>query len=174
MTLTRQPVEDPRRQVSAPIVVAICGDPIVGRALALLIRSSLYDPRFLSTSSLNEAGALEGIRLVLLTPRWELDAGRREDLLASLGASLGAALGSEAGAAQVPILELTSSLRGARNGEARNGEARLGLEHTVSWPCSTDELERRIEEALLATMAKSNGHARPAASSAGSAGSEGA
>ena len=169
MTPPRKPVEEPRRQVSAPIVVAVSGDPIVGRALALLLRSSLYDPRFLTTSSfLNEAGALEGIRLVLLTPRWELDAGRREDFLASLGTSLG----SEAGFAQVPILELTSSLGGARNGEARNGEARLGLEHTVSWPCSTDELERRIEEALLATMAGSNGHARPAAS-AGSAGGEG-
>ena len=138
------------------MVVAICGDPLVGRALALLLRSSLYDARFLSASSLSEPGSLEGVRLLLLTPTWELDAEGRESLLASLrGASA---------AAEAPILELTST-----TGEARNGEARLRPEHTVPWPCSTEELERRIQAALLAAPVGSNGLMRSAASEGGGA-----
>ena len=119
------------------MVVAICGDPVVGRTLVLLLRSSLYDARFMTTSSLDEPGSLEDVRLVVLTPTWELNAGGCEALLASLR--------DRSDAAKVPpILELTSS-----SGGARNGNARLRPDHTVSWPCSTEELERRIEAALL-------------------------
>jgi hypothetical protein len=118
------------------MVVAICGDPVVGRALALLLRGSLYDARFLSTSSLSEPGSLEDIRLLLLTPTWELDADRREALLASLR--------DASDAARAPILELTSD-----SGGVQNGKARLRPDHIVSWPCSTEELERRIQAALL-------------------------
>jgi hypothetical protein len=117
------------------MVVAICGDPVVGRALALLLRSSLYDARFLTTSSLSEPASLEGVRLLVLTPTRELDADHRETLLASLkGAS---------DIAEAPILELASS-----TGGARNGHARLRPDHIVSWPCSTEELERRVEAVL--------------------------
>ena len=118
------------------MIVAICGDPVVGRTLALLLRSSLYEARFMTTSSLDEPGALEDVRLVVLTPTWELNAGGCEALLASLREA--------SDAAKVPILELTSS-----SGGTRNGHARLRPDHTVSWPCSTEELERRIEAALL-------------------------
>ncbi len=133
------------------MVVAICGDPVVGRTLALLLRGSSYDARFLTTSSLGEPGSLEGVRLLLLTPMWELTGEDREALLASLrGAS---------GAAEVPILELTSSFE-----LARNGEARLRPEHTVPWPCTPEELERRIQAALLADPGRPNDLARPATS----------
>ena len=118
------------------MVVAICGDPVVGRALALLLGGSNYDARFVHTSSLSEPGSLEGVRLLVLTPTWELDADSREVLLASLRDA------SEA--AKAPILELTSSIGGARNGHAR-----LRPDHIVSWPCSPEELERRIQVALL-------------------------
>jgi hypothetical protein len=118
------------------MVVAICGDPVVGRTLALLLRSSHYDARFLTTSSLGERGSLEGVRLLLLTPTWELHADRREVLMASLR------IASDAVGA--PILELTSSFGGARNGHAR-----LRPDHIVSWPCSTEELDQRIQAALL-------------------------
>jgi hypothetical protein len=119
------------------MVVAICGDPVVGRVLALLLRSSLYAARYLTASSLSEPGAVEGVRLLVLTPTWELDADGCEALVASLrGAS---------NAAEAPILELTSDPRGARNGHAR-----LRPDHIVSWPCSPEELERRIEAILLA------------------------
>jgi hypothetical protein len=118
------------------MVVAICGDPIVGRALALLLRSSLYDARFLTSSPLSEPGSLVDVQLLLLTPMWELYAGHREDILALRG--------DESEAAEIPVLELTSSF-----GAGRNGHARLRPEHTVPWPCSTEELERRIQAALL-------------------------
>jgi hypothetical protein len=118
------------------MVVAICGDPVVGRALALLLRSSLYDARFLTASSLGEPASLEGVRLLVLTPTWELDADSCKALVASLR--------DAAGAAEVPILELTSSFGGARNGHAR-----LRPDHIVSWPCSPEELERRIEAVLF-------------------------
>jgi hypothetical protein len=118
------------------MVVAICGDPVVGRTLALLLRSSHYDARFLTTSSLGERGSLEGVRLLLLTPTWELDADHREALVASLR--------DASDAARAPILELTSSF-----GETRNGHARFRPDHIVSWPCSTEKLERRVLAALL-------------------------
>jgi hypothetical protein len=135
------------------MVVAICGDPVVGRTLALLLRGSLYDARFLTTSSLGEPESLEGVRLLLLTPTWELDADRREALMASLR--------DASDAAKAPILELTSSFGGARNRHAQ-----LRPDHIVPWPCSTEELERRIQAALITYP---NGLPRPAIS-----GSEGA
>ena len=119
--------------------MAICGDPVVGRALVLLLRGSHYDARFLPASSLIEPGLLEGVRLVLLTPTWEFNGARRESLLASLRAS--------SGVAEAPVLELSSSYSERRNGD---GEAGVGSEHIVPWPCSPEELERRVEAALLA------------------------
>ncbi len=118
------------------MVVAICGDPVVGRALELLLRSSFYDARFLSTSSLSDPDSLEDVRLLLLTPMWDLDADRREILLSS---------GRDASdAAKAPVLKLTSSFE-----RERNGHSRLKPDDIVSWPCSTEELERRIQAALL-------------------------
>ena len=149
MTAPRRPTEEPRPLTPARIVVAICGDPVVGRALALLLRGSHYDAKFLTTSSLSDPGSLEGVRLLLLTPTWELDADQRGALLVSLW--------DASAAAEAPILELTSS-------PARNGEARLKSEHTVAWPCSTEELERRIQATLLAAPVGSNGLTKSAAS----------
>ena len=149
MVQPRQHFEQPH--LPAKTVLAICGDPVVGRALALLLRSSLHEVRFLPVSSLSEPGALEGVRLLLLTPTWDLDAERRGALLASLRGATAAA--------GPPILELTSS-----SGEARNGDARLRPEHTVHWPCTTEELERRIQAALLAAPVGSNGLTRSAVS----------
>ena len=135
------------------MVVAIFGDPVVGRALELLLRGSFYEVRYLATPTLSEPGSLEDIRLLLLTPTWELDADRREDLMASLR--------DASAAANAPILELTSSFE-----RARNGHAPLKPDYVVSWPCSTEELERQIQAALLTDP---DGLARSATS-----GSEGA
>ncbi len=149
MTPSPKPIEGASRPAPTPMVLAICGDPVVGQALTLLLRSSLYDTRFLPTSSLSEPGSLEDVHLLLLTPMWESNAERRQAILASLGGA--------SGTAQTPILELTTS-----SGGTRNGEARVRQEHMVPWPCSTEELERRIQAALLADSGTANGLPRPA------------
>ncbi len=110
--------------------LAVCGEPIVGRALVLLLQGSGYNTRFLSIASLNEPGSLEDIRLLLLTPTPGLSTERRKVLLTSLRDM------------EIPVLELVIS-------EGRTGkEARDGSERAVLWPCSTEELERRIEATL--------------------------
>ena len=134
------------------MVVAVCGDAVVGRALVLLLGGPRYDVRFVPASSLDEPGALEGVELVLLTPTWELNGEGRDALLASLRGT--------PGAAETPILTLTSSFSEG----TQNEDVRAGLEHTVSWPCSTEELERRIQAALLAAPGGTNGSAKPATS----------
>jgi len=114
--------------------VAVCGDPVVGRALVLLLQDPRYDVRFVPTSSLSALGSLKGAQLVLVTPTWELNGESRDAFLATLRRALGAA--------EPPILELTSSA-GAQNGEAREGSTRCpGPAALRSWsggskpPCS--------------------------------------
>ncbi len=149
----RQPIEDTLYPASARTVfVAVCGDPVVGRALVLLLQGPRYDARFVPASSLGEPEALDGVGLVLLAPTWELNGEGRDALLASLRGA--------PGAAEAPILELTSSFSEA----TRIGEVRVGSEHTVPWPCSTEELERRIQAALLVDPGGPDGSAKPAAS----------
>src|SRR3954466_733081 len=70
---------------SGPSAIVVCGDEIVSRVLALLLRDSGYQAMALPiTSSLNEPGALEGVQLLLLTPTPEQSTERRKALLASL------------------------------------------------------------------------------------------
>jgi hypothetical protein len=150
----QQPIEETPYPASATTIgVAVTGDPVVGRALVLLLQDPRYDVRFVPTSSLSEPESLKDIQLVLLTPMWELNGEGHDALLASLRGA--------PGAADTPILELTSS------GGARNGEARLGPEHTVPWPCSTEELERRIQATLFAAPGCSDSLAKPVASGTG-------
>jgi hypothetical protein len=120
---------------AVPVAIAISGDPVVGRALVLLLRGYYYDARFLPVSSLGEPGSLRGIQLLLITPMPELSTGRRQALSESLA--------SQTRATKMPILKLVASAK-----EARGKEARAGPERLVSWPCRTEELKRRIEDAL--------------------------
>ena len=62
------------------------------------------------------------------------------------------------GAAEAPILELSYSFSKA----TRTAEVRVGPEHTAPWPCSTEELERRIQAALVVDPGGSDGLAEPA------------
>jgi hypothetical protein len=119
------------------IAVGVCGDLVVGRALVLLLRGSGYDARFLPASNFGEPGALEGVRILLLTPVSELSTARRKALLAFLK--------DAPGIAEIPILELATTSKGIREGGALDK-----LEHLVPWPCSTEKLEQRIEATLLA------------------------
>jgi hypothetical protein len=117
------------RPAWATVTVAVCGDPVVGRALALLLRSARYKARFVPVAASGEPGPLGDARVVVLVPTPGLNAGRREVLVGAL----------REGAADVPVLELVACWARA---ERSHG--------VVPWPCSTEELEQRIEEALCA------------------------
>jgi hypothetical protein len=120
-----------RRQAS--VALAVCGEPVVGRALALLLRGPRYDTRFVSASSAGEVASLESVRLLLLTPTPGLGAERREALLATLTQATAVA--------GIPILELVACPERADRRHAQ-----------VRWPCSAEQLERCIEAALLAGL----------------------
>ena len=124
-------------QDSGPVTLVICGDPIIGRVLVLLLRGSGYEARFLPASSLNEPGALENVRLLVLAPTPELSTKHREAILGSLR--------DIPGAAEMAVLELVTPSEEKRESMSRDASWHLG-----PWPCSIEELERWIEAALLA------------------------
>ncbi len=125
---------------SVPIpLVAICGDPIIGRALVLLLRSSRYNAMFLPDQSLQEPGILQDVELLLLCSTLELGTNHRVTLLASLRAKIGAATTS--------IIELVGVTQETRSDQGQGD----GSTHMVPWPCTIQELERQIEAALLTT-----------------------
>jgi hypothetical protein len=113
-----------------PVTLAVRGDPVVGRALALLL-SPCCGVRCLAVSSLSEPESLRDVRLLLLAPTPDLSAKRREAHLGSLPA--GALSG-------VPVLELVVS---------SGGTLVVSRVSEVPWPCSTEKLKRHIEAALL-------------------------
>ena len=118
--------------------LAVCGDPVVGRLLVLLLEDSGYEASFVPSVSLDEPGALEGVRLLLLTPTPELSAKRREEALL-------APLKDRQEAAGLIVLELSTPSE-----EKRRKESRGESWHLVPWPSRFTELERRIEVALRA------------------------
>ena len=113
------------------VALAVCGEPVVGRALALLLQGPRYDTTFVSASSAGEVPSLESVRLLLLAPTPDLSAERREALFATLGEATAVA--------DIPILEL---LARPERAEGRHAQVR--------WPCSAEQLERCIEAALRA------------------------
>ena len=113
------------------VTVAIFGDPIVGRALALVMQGARYDARFVpAEKSADRQGWLEGVRLLLLGPTPGLSLSRRDALVDSLR--------KEAMKVGIPMLELCYISRE----DTRPGRS------TVPWPCTTEELEGHIEDAL--------------------------
>src|SRR5919205_3582983 len=124
---------------SAPINLAVYGDPIVGQALTLLLRGCRYHVEFLSTSSLEESEALADVRLLILTPKGHLSTRCYEVLLA--------ALENEIVAIKTPILEL--GIYPEENYVLPMREDRFVL--AAPWPCRIEELEQHIEAALLTT-----------------------
>ena len=115
-----------------PTVLAVCGDPVVSRALVLLLRGPHYDVRFLPVSSLSDPEAVEGVRLLLLAPTLELTIEHRKALSTSL---------ADTG---MPVLELV-----AVSAETQDGGSVEDSGYVVSWPCRTEELEQRIKAVLL-------------------------
>ena len=121
------------KQTSGSSGIVISGDPLASRILALLLQDSSYQAKSLPIASLNESGLLEDVQLLLLTPTQALSTEERKALLASLK--------------EVPreteliVMELIR--------EEEEKEAQELQTHKVPWPCKMDELERRIEAALL-------------------------
>lgn len=121
---------DPTSRTTA----VVCGDPVVGQALVLLLRSHCLDVKFLSASALVEREALSGVRLLLLAPTHGLSAADSERFLATIKA---------AGSMGVTLLELVTGL------EAGDEKKRqIGRAYPVPWPCSTEELRRHVDLAL--------------------------
>jgi hypothetical protein len=119
------------KQTSGPSGIVISGDPLASRILALLLQDSSYQAKSLPIASLNESGLLEDVQLLLLTPTQALSTEDRKGLLASLK--------EMPRETELIVMELIRE----------EEEAQELQTHKVPWPCKMDELERRIEAALL-------------------------
>lgn len=108
-------------------MVLICsGDPVVGRALESLLRAADYAVEYVADDLLTRPGSLEGVRVLLLSARW--DARSRDVVLRAAGNAVGRT-------GDISILEL---------GEPSDG-SKIQPENYVPWPCRTEVLTRRID-----------------------------
>ena len=99
-----------------------------------MLQSIGYDACFLHGSFDGEPADLpEEVRLVIFAPR--MNTGRRKIFLSRVR--------DTPATAGVPVLELVTFSDASPNGRK---EGRVGV---VLWPCTTEELARRIETALL-------------------------
>lgn len=115
-------------------MVVFDGDPVVGRALELLLRTAGYDARYVDHTFMQQPGALDGVRVVLLGPGWSV--GSREVVVKSAR-----------GAAGIPVLEV---------GPPTDGVAGIP-ERLVPWPCRTEDLKRRIDAQMAEFVAENGG-----------------
>ena len=117
--------------VTAPTTIAIVGgNSVAGRGLEALLQGVGYDTRLIEDAPERPPEQiLEGVRLLLLAPT--LSAESRETLLEEMGSTLGAA--------NIPVLTLSTSLK----------EALAGGPAFIPWPCRLEDLTKKIEAALL-------------------------
>ncbi len=123
---------------STQTTLAVCGDPIISRALVLILRGPEYDVRYLPAASLSVAGTLAGVQILLLA--LERGAERRRIVLELLD--------SATDADGVHILELTAGLESIPERRLKPSRA----EHKISWPCSTEQLKQHINTALTSRL----------------------
>lgn len=117
----------------SPLVLIVGGNAVVGRALEMLLRAAAdFNVRFLTESSLDEPGLLDGVQLLLLTPG--LGSKRYEALLTLVS--------RYPLAAKIPLLRLVSANLAVQDGE----------KNFVPWPCRVEELKERISAALLSQI----------------------
>jgi hypothetical protein len=100
-----------------------------------LLRSSGYDTRILSGSSLDNLKVVKGVKLLLLTPTLNLRSEQRKAFLASLS--------NVREITKIPVLELVSL-----SGETREVETQDELWYRLPWPFRTEKLEQWIEATL--------------------------
>jgi hypothetical protein len=134
------------KQASGQSGIVISGDPLASRILALLLQDSRYRAQSLPIASLNESGVLEDVQLLVLTPTQALSTEERKALLTSLK--------EMPRETQLIVMELITLSEERREEE----EAQELQTHKVPWPCKMDELERRIEAALLTALSSFREH----------------
>ena len=113
-------------------VAILSGDPLVGRALELLLKGADYEVRLLEETDASRVEDVLHDTDVLLLDRG-LSNGRREDFLGALASTLETAA--------IPVLSLSPGLEGASAAEE---------DRVVPWPCKIEDLVREIEAARRA------------------------
>jgi len=123
-------VENDRRLSGQGATISIIGgNPIVGRALEILLAGVGYDARLAGDfENGNRSLALDGARLLLLAPTLDGASPGTEEITAL------------ATLAKLPVLALVSAA--SEHPQAEDGA------YYVPWPCRTAELAREIEAAL--------------------------
>src|SRR5215211_473338 len=122
--------------VTASTTIAILGgNSVAGRALEALLQGVGYDTRLIEDPPERPPEQLlEGVKLLLLAPT--LSAETRETLLAQMGSTLEVA--------NIPVPTLSTSLK----------EALAGGPAFIPWPCRLENLNKKIEAALLPVPTK--------------------
>jgi DNA-binding response OmpR family regulator len=119
-----------QRESSLIKIAILGGDLLVSRSLEVALRGAGYDARYLNGTFTDEpAELLEEVRLVIFAPRMGTE--HRKAFLSNMRNSATVGL---------PVLELATVLD-----EVRAEQEGVGF---VAWPCSIEELTRRIEAAL--------------------------
>jgi DNA-binding response OmpR family regulator len=109
-------------------VAILSGDPLVGRALELLLRGADYEVWLLEEPDKSRVeDLLHGVDVVILDR--SLSDGRREDFMGGLASTLETAT--------IPVLSLSQG----SEGEPTEGD------RVVPWPCKIEDLVREIEAA---------------------------
>ena len=122
-------------------VAILSGNPLVGRALELLLDSAGYEVRLLEEPEAFKARALlEDADVVLLGHG--LGDNRREDFLGAMTSRLQTAT--------IPVLALSPGPK----------RALAGVDRPVSWPCRIEDLAREIEASLRVAGAPRRSEAR--------------
>ena len=112
----------------SPTVAILGGNPVVGKALESLLKSTDYGVRFFPENLAESAELPGGVRVILVMPALS---NQRSDALITR-------LMNASGTACPPIIELITTPNGHHNGHRIY----------VSWPCSVEELKQSIEAAL--------------------------
>jgi len=112
-------------------VIVVGGDPVMGRSLEAMLQAAGYDVCFQPEPLADGLGeVLADSRLLLVAPGLSAESRRAlTDVVVS-------------SATKIPVLELLPA-----NGGEVVGIQRVGV---APWPCSVEELQRRVRAALLA------------------------
>jgi hypothetical protein len=120
------------KEISAATLI-FDGDPVIGRALELLLRTAGHDARYVARNEAERATTLDGLQIVLLGPGWDADSREVAESIASARC-----------AEVLPILEMGSPPDNLPSKPER----------FVPWPCRIADLKRRIDAALLVVPEK--------------------